>query len=108
MSTTLILTALLMALATASVRLLPFLVGDRLTGPALRRLFAELFPPAVLAALIVFLAWGVGAEPPPVQAAQALGAAVTVAAHLAMRSLLVSVGSGTAACMAMQAFWPGL
>lgn len=108
MSATVVLTAALMALATASARLLPFLVGERLTGPALRRLFAELFPPAVLAVLIVFLCWGVGAEPPPVQVAQALGAAVTVAAHLALRNLLVSVASGTAVCMAVQALWPYL
>jgi len=108
MSATVVLTAMLMALATASARLLPFLIGDRLNSPALRRLFAELFPPAVLAVLIVFLGWGIGTEPPPVQTAQALGAAVTVAAHLAIRNLLVSVGSGTAVCMAVQALWPHL
>ncbi|HEY0832472.1 MAG TPA: AzlD domain-containing protein [Azospirillum sp.] len=108
MSGTIVVTAALMALATVSVRILPFLLGDRLTGPALRRLFAELFPPAVLAVLIVTLGWGVGAAPPPVQTAQALGAAVTVAAHLAARNLLLSVGSGTAACMAAQALWPHL
>ncbi|MGQ9369180.1 branched-chain amino acid transporter permease [Azospirillum sp. ST 5-10] len=99
MTATVLLTAVLMALATAAVRFLPFLVGARLAGPALRRLFAELFPPAVLAVLIVHMGWGLGAAAAPTPLAQGIGAAVTVAAHLALRNLLLSVGSGTAACM---------
>ncbi|WP_119679357.1 branched-chain amino acid transporter permease [Indioceanicola profundi] len=98
-------TALLMALATAPARFLPFLVGNRLNGPALRRLFVELFPPAVLAVLIVYLGWGVGGAPANAQAGQAVGAVVTVAAHLCFRHLLVSVASGTAACMLVQNLW---
>ncbi|WP_051340903.1 AzlD domain-containing protein [Azospirillum halopraeferens] len=99
MSGTLILTAVLMGLATAAARFLPFLAGARLAGPALRRLFAELFPPAVLAVLLVYMARGLGDADAPAQMAQAAGAAVTVAAHLGWRNLLLSVGSGTAACM---------
>ncbi|HYE49856.1 MAG TPA: AzlD domain-containing protein [Azospirillaceae bacterium] len=106
MSGTIVLTALLMALATAPARFLPFLIGDRLGGERLRRLFVELFPPAVLAVLIVHLGWSVaGGAAAPVQAAQALGAAVTVAVHLLFRNLLASVASGTAACMLVQNLW---
>ncbi|WP_431858802.1 AzlD domain-containing protein [Azospirillum sp.] len=96
--------AVLMGVATAGVRLLPFLLGDRLSDPALRRLFADLFPPAVLAVLIAYMAVG-GEAPASVQVAQAAGAAVTAAAHLALRNLLVSVASGTAVCMLVQNLW---
>jgi len=102
-----LLTALLMALATAAARFLPFLVGNRLGGPRLRELFVERFPPAVLAVLVVHMALGLGASAPSVQLAQGIGAAVTVGAHLAFRNLLVSVGSGTAACILVLNLWPG-
>ncbi|HYD30862.1 MAG TPA: AzlD domain-containing protein [Azospirillaceae bacterium] len=102
-----LLTAVLMGLATAPARFLPFLVGHRLTRPTLRRLFTDLFPPAVLAVLIVFFFWNVGTAPRPVQAAQAAGALVTIAAHLGLRNLLVSVGTGTAVCILVQNLWPG-
>jgi len=103
-SQSIVVAAVLMGVATAGVRFLPFLLGDRLSDPALRRLFADLFPPAVLAVLIAYMAVG-GDAPAGVQIAQAAGAAVTVAAHLAFRNLLVSVGSGTAVCMLVQNLW---
>lgn len=104
-SGTVLLTAALMALATAPARFLPFLIGHRLNSPGLRRLFADLFPPAVLAVLIVYLGWGVGQSSTTDQAAQMAGVAVTVAAHLSLRNLLVSVGGGTAVCMLIQAWF---
>ena len=106
MSQSILVTAVLMGVATAGARFLPFLFGDRLSDPALRRLFADLFPPAVLAVLIAYMAAG-GSATPEVQIAQGAGAAVTVAAHLALRNLLVSVGAGTAVCMLIQNFWAG-
>jgi branched-subunit amino acid transport protein AzlD len=105
LSAEVLLTAALMGLATAGVRFLPFLIGARVIGPTLRRLFADLFPPAVLAVLIVFLAWDAGAAAAPARVAQAAGALVTVAAHLAVRNLLLSVGTGTAVCMLVQNLW---
>lgn len=101
---TILLTALLMMLATAPARFLPFLIGHRLNNPSLRRIFADLFPPAVLAVLIVYLGWSAGQAPVTDQVAQAAGVLVTVAAHLAFRNLLVSVGGGTAVCMVIQNF----
>ncbi len=103
-SESIVVTAVLMGVATAGVRFLPFLLGNRLSSPDLHRLFAELFPPAVLAVLIAYIAAG-GEASATVQLAQAAGAAVTVAAHLAFRNLLVSVGSGTAVCMLIQNLW---
>lgn len=97
-----VVTALLMALATAPARFLPFLIGHRLNTPSLRRMFADLFPPAVLAVLIVYLGWSAVQAPLMEQIAQAAGVAVTVAAHLTFRNLLVSVGGGTAVCMLIQ------
>lgn len=94
-----VLTAVLMAAATAGPRVLPFLVGDRLTRPALRRLFADLFPPAVLAVLVLYFAWDAAAAPEADRLARAGGTLATVAAHLALRNLLVSVAAGTGACM---------
>lgn len=99
---TIIVTALLMGLVTVPARFLPFLIGHRLNDPALRRMFADLFPPAVLAVLIVYLGWGAAQAPLMEQLAQLAGVAVTVAAHLTLRNLLISVGGGTAVCMLIQ------
>lgn len=96
---TLLVTAVLMAAATAGPRILPFLVGDRLTHPFLRRLFADLFPPAVLSVLVLYFAWNAATAPEADRLAQAAGALATVAAHLGLRNLLVSVASGTGVCM---------
>lgn len=104
---TLLLTTALMLLGTVACRFLPFLLGGRLGSPAWRQVFVELFPPAVLAVLIVYLGGGSADAARSVQLAQAAGALTTVAAHLLFRSLLLSVGSGTLVCMGVQAFWPG-
>lgn len=101
-----VLAAVLMGAATAVSRFLPFLLGD-IGDPRLKRLFTELFPPAILAVLLVYFAWGPGTASGPVRAAQAAGALVTVAAHLGFRNLLFSVGAGTATCMLVANLWPG-
>lgn len=100
-----LLAAVLMAGATAVSRFLPFLLGD-IGDPRLRRLFTELFPPAILAVLLVYFAWGAGTASGPARAAQAAGALVTVLAHLGLRNLLLSVGTGTAVCMLVVNLWP--
>ncbi len=104
MSQEIMLAAILMAAVTAAVRFLPFLIGGRLGSPVLRRLFTDLFPPAVLAVLIVYLGAG-GDAPAAVQLAHAAGAAATMVIHLIFRNLLASVGTGTLVCMLIQNAW---
>lgn len=105
---TIVLTAVLMAAVTAGPRILPFLLGERLTGPRLRRLFTDLFPPAVLAVLVLFFTWEAVAGASEVERlARLAGALATVVAHLALRNLLVSVAAGTGTCMLLLNLLPG-
>lgn len=105
--TKILVTAALMALATASTRFLPFVAGRRLASlPVARRLFVERFPPAVLAVLTVFIFFDTASASPAVQFAQATGAVATTLLHLAFRNLLLSVGAGTGLCVLVRTFAP--
>ena len=94
------LTVAVIALVTAALRFLPFVIfgGGRKTPPVIERLGAVL-PPAIMAMLVVYCLKGTSFASAEGWLPAFIGVAVTAGLHVWRRSTLLSIIGGTVAYM---------
>ena len=97
-----LITILVIALATALTRFLPFLLFPQdKEPPRLIRDLTTLLPPAVMGLLVVYCLKGVSLTAPPYGIPELIGVAVTTGLHLWRRNTLLSIAAGTVVYMVL-------
>jgi len=96
----LFLAILLMAVATALTRFLPFIVfGRGRKPPEVIRYLGRALPPAMLTLLVVYCLRGMDFSAFPFGLSEVIGCAVVAALHLWRGNALISIFGGTAVYM---------
>ncbi len=89
-----------MALVTAALRFLPFLVfGENRETPPLIAYLGKILPFAIMGMLVVYCLKDVTLNAAPFGIPEALGCAVVALLHIWKRNTLLSVGAGTVCYM---------
>ena len=100
-----LITILVIALATALTRFLPFLLFPQdKEPPRLIRDLTALLPPAVMGLLVVYCLKGVSLTTAPYGIPELIGVAVTAGLHLWRRNTLLSIAAGTVVYMVLVQF----
>lgn len=93
------------ALVTAGLRFLPFLLfGENRTTPSLVTYLGKVLPYAIMGMLVVYCLKGVTLTAAPYGIPEALGCAVVALLHVWKRNTLLSIGAGTVCYMLLVQF----
>ena len=96
------LTVAVIALVTAGLRFLPFLIfGENRKTPPLIAHLAQVLPFAIMGMLVVYCLKDVAFLSAPFGAPEIIGCAIVALLHLWKRNSLLSIGVGTVAYMLM-------
>ena len=99
------LTIAVIALVTAALRFLPFLIfGENRQTPPLVAYLGRVLPYAIMGMLVVYCLKGVTLTAAPYGIPEALGCAVVVLLHVWKRNTLLSIGAGTVCYMLLVQF----
>lgn len=89
-----------MALVTAALRFLPFLIfGENRKTPPLVTYLGQVLPYAIMGMLVVYCLKDVTFTSAPFGAPEAIGCAVVALLHVWKRNTLLSIGAGTVVYM---------
>ena len=100
-----LITILVIALATALIRFLPFLLFPQdKEPPRFIRDLTTLLPPAVMGLLVVYCLKGVSLTAAPYGIPELIGVAATAGLHLWRRNTLLSIAAGTVVYMVLVRF----
>lgn len=94
-----------MALVTAGLRFLPFLIfGENRKTPPLVTYLGQVLPFAIMGMLVVYCLKDVSLAAAPFGIPEAIGCAVVTMLHIWKRNTLLSIGAGTACYMLLVQF----
>ncbi len=94
------LTVAIVALVTAGLRFLPFLIfGENRTTPPLIAYLGQVLPFAIMGMLVVYCLKDVSLAASPFGLPELLGCGVVALLHLWKRNTLLSIGAGTVCYM---------
>lgn len=94
-----------MALVTAALRFLPFLIfGENRKTPPLIIYLGHVLPYAIMGMLVVYCLKGVTLTQAPFGIPEAIGCAIVALLHIWKRNTLLSIGAGTVCYMLMIQF----
>lgn len=94
-----------MALVTAALRFLPFLIfGENRKTPPLVSYLGQVLPYAIMGMLVVYCLKGVTLTAAPFGIPEAIGCAVVAGLHVWKRNTLLSIGAGTICYMLLVQF----
>ncbi len=94
-----------MALVTAGLRFLPFLIfGENRKTPPLISYLGQVLPFAIMGMLVVYCLKDVSFTAAPFGIPELLGCAVVVLLHIWKRNTLLSIGAGTLCYMLLVQF----
>lgn len=94
-----------MALVTAALRFLPFLIfGKNRTTPPLISYLGQVLPYAIMGMLVVYCLKDVSLGSAPFGIPELIGCAVVTLLHIWKRNTLLSIGAGTVCYMLMVQF----
>lgn len=89
-------TIALIALVTAGLRFLPFLIfGENRKTPTLVTYLGQVLPHAIMGMLVVYCLKGVRLTTSPFGIPELIGCAVVALLHIWKRNTLLSIGAGT-------------
>lgn len=90
----------IMALVTAALRFLPFLIfGENRKTPPLITYLGQVLPYAIMGMLVVYCLKDVSFTAAPFGIPEAIGCAVVALLHVWKRNTLLSIGAGTVVYM---------
>jgi branched-subunit amino acid transport protein AzlD len=93
------------ALVTAALRFLPFLLfGENRKTPPLVAYLGKVLPFAIMGMLVVYCLKGVNLTAAPFGIPEAIGCAVVALLHVWKRTTLLSIGEGTVCYMLLVQF----
>ena len=93
------------ALVTAALRFLPFLIfGENRKTPPLIAYLGQVLPYAIMGMLVVYCLKGVSLVAAPFGIPEILGCAVVTLLHVWKRNTLLSIGAGTVCYMLLVQF----
>ena len=99
------LTIAVIALVTAALRFLPFLIfGENRKTPAIIEQLGKVLPYAIMGMLVIFCLKDVQLTAFPFGIPEAIGCAVVAILHIWKRSTLLSIGVGTVCYMLLTQF----
>ncbi len=94
-----------MALVTAGLRFLPFLIfGEKRRTPPLIAYLGQVLPYAIMGMLVVYCLKGVTLTSAPYGIPEAIGCAIVAGLHVWKRNTLLSIGAGTVCYMLLIQF----
>lgn len=94
-----------MALVTAGLRFLPFLIfGENRKTPPLISYLGQVLPFAIMGMLVVYCLKDVSFTSTPFGIPEAIGCAVVTLLHVRKRNTLLSIGAGTLCYMLLVQF----
>lgn len=94
-----------MALVTAGLRFLPFLIfGENRNTPPLVSYFGQVLPFAIMGMLVVYCLKDVSFTAAPFGIPEVIGCAVVTLLHIWKRNTLLSIGAGTLCYMLLVQF----
>ncbi len=94
-----------MALVTAGLRFLPFLIfGENRKTPPLVTYLGQVLPFAIMGMLVVYCLKDVSLAAAPFGIPEAIGCAVVTMLHIWKRNTLLSIGAGTVCYMLLVQF----
>lgn len=100
-----VLTIAVIALVTAALRFLPFLVfGEKRETPPLITYLGQVLPYAIMGMLVVYCLKNVTLTSAPFGIPEAIGCAVVALLHVWKRNTLLSIGAGTVCYMLLVQF----
>ena len=100
-----VLTIAVVALVTAALRFLPFLIfGENRTTPPLITYLGQVLPYAIMGMLVVYCLKGVTLTVSPYGIPEAIGCCVVALLHIWKRNTLLSIGAGTVCYMLLVQF----
>lgn len=100
-----VLLIVVMALVTAALRFLPFLIfGQNRKTPPLIAYLGQVLPYAIMGMLVVYCLKDVTLTAAPFGIPEAIGCAIVVALHVWKRNTLLSIGAGTVCYMLLVQF----
>ena len=100
-----ILLVAVVALVTAFLRFLPFLIfGENRTTPPLITYLGQVLPFAIMGMLVVYCLKGITPTAAPYGIPEAIGCAVVALLHIWKRNTLLSIGAGTVCYMLLVQF----
>lgn len=100
-----VLTIAVIALVTAALRFLPFLVfGEKRETPPLITYLGQVLPYAIMGMLVVYCLKNVTLTSAPFGIPEAIGCAVVALLHAWKRNTLLSIGAGTVCYMLLVQF----
>ena len=100
-----VLTIAVIALVTAALRFLPFLIfGENRETPPLVAYLGRVLPYAIMGMLVVYCLKGVDLTAAPFGIPEAIGCAVVAGLHIWKRNTLLSIGAGTVCYMLLVQF----
>ena len=95
-----VLTIAVVALVTAGLRFLPFLIfGEKRATPPLVTYLGQVLPYAIMGMLVIYCLKDVSFAASPFGLPELLGCAAVVLLHLWKRNTLLSIGAGTVCYM---------
>ena len=100
-----VLTIAVIALVTAGLRFLPFLIfGENRKTPPLVTYLGQVLPYAIMGMLVVYCLKNVTLTAAPFGIPEAIGCAVVALLHVWKRNTLLSIGAGTVCYMLLVQF----
>ncbi len=94
-----------MALVTAGLRFLPFLIfGENRKTPPLVAYLGQVLPFSIMGMLVVYCLKDVSLTAAPFGIPEAIGCAVVTLLHIRKRNTLLSIGAGTVCYMLLVQF----
>lgn len=95
----------LIALVTAALRFLPFLIfGENRKTPPLVTYLGQVLPCAIMGMLVIYCLKGVSFSAAPFGIPEIIGCAVVILLHIWKRNTLLSIGAGTICYMLLVQF----
>ena len=95
-----VLTIAVVALVTAGLRFLPFLIfGENRTTPPLITYLGQVLPYSIMGMLVIYCLKDVSLTAAPFGIPEAIGCAVVALLHIWKRNTLLSIGAGTVCYM---------
>lgn len=100
-----VLTIAVIALVTAALRFLPFLLfGENRQTPPMVTYLGKVLPFSIMGMLVVYCLKGVSFAAAPYGIPEAIGCAVVALLHIWKRNTLLSIGAGTVCYMLLVQF----